>query len=431
MNFDPSALRGRLPGFTDRALDQHLALHAAGLGELGALQQQLAVDAGAPPAAAMALAPGDLRRTLDARICDLPLSLERGRLAAVLARLRGETTSRGLTFWPGFYLGSDDFWTADRATSVNLPWYLGSAETWALVAERRYLLTEEEVLRVLRHEYGHALLYAYEGWALPGWREAFGDFSAPYRDAYEPDAGAAPDFVTYLGRPGPNQLAHYAQKHADEDWAETFAFWLSGEDPATQGPGAQRKLELVARLVVDRGAFYGPQRVTAPGRREPYQQIAETVSDYLGERTGSAARLAAARRLPAALGAARLHGLHFANLAPPGQVPGLAVTQLATEARGGLAAWLAELRQAALAAQAWAVAAVDSDGGAPRLVTLALDDDLLPPVWPVLVLDCREHAYVADHGLGGKHLGLAAQLRCAHWGEVERRLQGVFLGWRP
>jgi len=417
-------LRG-LPGFSARAVDQHASLYEGHMVEVEHLRAALALEAGSPPPGALSLPPGELRRVLDTRIGDLALSLERGPMLQVLAQLRAETTARGLTFWPGFYLGSDDFWTTDRATSVNVPWYLGSAETWLLVAERRYLMTEADVLRILRHEYAHALLYAYEGWLQPGWREAFGDFQAPYRDAYVPDAAAAGDYVTYLGRPGPHQLAHYAQKHADEDWAETFAFWLAGGAPATQGPGAQRKLEAVARLVVDRGAFYGPPKVTAPGRREPYQEVSETVSDYLGERSAVSQRDAALRRLPAALGAARLHELHFGNLTQPGQPgPGPVLSSLLA-GRGPAGAWLAELRAAAVVARAWAVVAL-YDLGPGRLegyalTTLALDDDLLPPCRPILALDCREHAYQLDYGVAGKHLGLAAQLACVDWAEVDRR----------
>ena len=32
----------------------------------------------------------------------------------------------GITFVPAYYLGEDDFWTADRAVSVNIPWYLAN-----------------------------------------------------------------------------------------------------------------------------------------------------------------------------------------------------------------------------------------------------------------------------------------------------------------
>ena len=36
------------------------------------------------------------------------------------------------------------------------------------------------------------------------------------------------DYVRYLHRTG---MYHYAQKHPDEDWAETFAVWLDPEHP--------------------------------------------------------------------------------------------------------------------------------------------------------------------------------------------------------
>ena len=84
--------------------------------------------------------------------------------------------------------------------------------------------TREEVLMYLRHEAGHAINYAFELWRRRDWTQTFGDFRRPYRDVYNPNPWSR-DYVRYLHRAG---MYHYAQKHPDEDWAETFAVWLEG-----------------------------------------------------------------------------------------------------------------------------------------------------------------------------------------------------------
>jgi hypothetical protein len=75
----------------------------------------------------------------------------------------------------------------------------------------------------LRHEAGHAFNHAYELYRTPEWRKLFGSSRKPYRDDY-PFVPFSRDFVRYI--PG-----WYAQKHPDEDFAETFAVWL---DPASR-----------------------------------------------------------------------------------------------------------------------------------------------------------------------------------------------------
>ena len=78
-------------------------------------------------------------------------------------------------------------------------------------------------------------------------------------------------------------MYHYAQKHPDEDWAETFAVWLEG------GPWRRRyrdwqvalaKLEYVDRIIgIERTCRGSPSNVRL-GMRIPYTEIKETVADY-------------------------------------------------------------------------------------------------------------------------------------------------------
>ena len=71
----------------------------------------------------------------------------------------------------------------------------------------------------LRHEAGHAFNYAYALYRTPEWRDLFGPFRRPYRDDYRP-VPFSRRFVRHIA-------GWYAQKHPDEDFAETFAVWLT------------------------------------------------------------------------------------------------------------------------------------------------------------------------------------------------------------
>src|SRR5262252_5597483 len=218
------------------------------------------------------------QKLLATRICDLNLRPE-GTLAECVEEVIGELQRKGITFMPAFYLGDDDFWTADRAVSVNIPWYLANPTLWGLVNDHLFEYTREEVLMYLRHEAGHAINYAFELWRRKDWTQTFGDFRRPYRDVYTPTPWSR-DYVRYLHRAG---MYHYAQKHPDEDWAETFAVWLEG------GPWRRRyrdwqvalaKLEYVDRIVgIERACRGNPDNVRL-GMRIPYTEIKETVADY-------------------------------------------------------------------------------------------------------------------------------------------------------
>jgi len=219
------------------------------------------------------------QKLLATRICDLALRPE-GTLAECVEQVIGELRTKGMTFVPAYYLGDDDFWTADRAVSVNIPWYLANPTLWRLVNDHLFEYTREEVLMYLRHEAGHAINYAYEMWRRRDWTQTFGDFRRPYRDVYNPNPWSR-DYVRYLHRAG---MYHYGQKHPDEDWAETFAVWL---DPAghwrrryRDWQVASAKLEYVDRIMAIEGACRGSPTNVRLGMRVPYTDIKETVAEY-------------------------------------------------------------------------------------------------------------------------------------------------------
>src|SRR5262245_20575549 len=114
-----------------------------------------------------------LQKLLSTRICSLELTPQ-DVLAECLEQVQAELRAKGIAFVPSYYLGDDDFWTADRAISVNVPWYLANSVLWRLVNDHLFEYSRQEVLMYLRHETGHALNYAFELWRRRDWTETFG-----------------------------------------------------------------------------------------------------------------------------------------------------------------------------------------------------------------------------------------------------------------
>jgi hypothetical protein len=109
------------------------------------------------------------------------------------------------------------------------------------------------LMRILRHEAGHAIDSAYRLRRRRTWREVFGPASLPYPDTYRPRPGSR-RFVQHLG-------AWYAQAHPTEDFAETFAVWLKPNSPWRReylGWPAYVKLEYIDGLAAEFGAAKPP-----------------------------------------------------------------------------------------------------------------------------------------------------------------------------
>jgi len=85
---------------------------------------------------------------------------------------------------------------------------------------------------------GHVVNYAYRLHERKEWVERFGPMNKPYEEEYRPRPFSR-EYVHHL--PG-----WYAQKNPDEDWAETFAVWmtpgLNWREQYGKWPGALRKL---------------------------------------------------------------------------------------------------------------------------------------------------------------------------------------------
>lgn len=156
---------------------------------------------------------------LDKPISELGLKLEGSRVERLAQRLLRELERKGIRRWkPSFYL-TDEWGCPSGQPIIGIPFYLADSRVAAVERQVNDLEDDRESMMYLRHEAGHAYNYAYRLYATPEWRERFGPYRRPYRDHYRPQPFSK-SFVRHIA-------GWYAQKHPDEDFAETFAVWLT------------------------------------------------------------------------------------------------------------------------------------------------------------------------------------------------------------
>jgi hypothetical protein len=156
---------------------------------------------------------------LGQRISDLGLSISGSRVERLLEQLYRELSDKGIRFRPPAYL-SDQWGCPDGTPLIGIPFYLADPRLERIEEEMAMSVeSDAEAMRYLRHEAGHAFNYAFHLYDRPEWQAIFGSFARPYRDRYRADPFSR-DYVRHI-------LGWYAQKHPDEDFAETFAVWLT------------------------------------------------------------------------------------------------------------------------------------------------------------------------------------------------------------
>jgi|TARA_B110000305_G_C19418443_1_gene629401 hypothetical protein len=212
---------------------------------------------------------------LDWRICDLGLELKGTPLEAPIGRLYDELAARNLRVKPHCWL-SEEWFSPDAIPGIAIPFYLAHPRLKRL--ERSQILeveggTNAECLRLLRHESGHALQHAFRLHRRKKWRELFGSSTEPYPDYYRPNPGSR-RYVVHLPH-------WYAQSHPDEDFAETFAVWLT---PGSRwrrkymGWPALQKLRYVDQLMHELAGQSPPVRSRA--KPDPVHRIKTTLGDH-------------------------------------------------------------------------------------------------------------------------------------------------------
>jgi hypothetical protein len=201
-------------------------------------------------------------------IRDLGLTIEGTRLEPILEEFRCELAAAGFRrLTPRFYL-STEWGVPFETVAIAIPFYLARTELQEMHAERTGHVEgcdREDILRYLRHEMGHVVNYAYRLYDDAEWEALFGSMSEPYQDDYRP-VPFSQKHVRHL--PG-----WYAQKHPDEDWAETFAVFIT--------PGLDWHSEYATRPEVLAKLEYCERTVHALLDREPM-----VVDDELDEDVG-------------------------------------------------------------------------------------------------------------------------------------------------
>lgn len=181
---------------------------------------------------------------LGKRISELGLDIRGTRVERLVAQLYDELASKGLAFRPPVYL-SDQWGCPDGTPLIGVPFYLVDERLERIEAEMSASVEDDdEAMRYMRHEAGHAVNYAFAFYDQSDWKTTFGAFSKPYRERYRADPFSR-EYVRHI-------LGWYAQKHPDEDFAETFAVWLTpGLDWRADYAGwpALKKLEYVDRVM--------------------------------------------------------------------------------------------------------------------------------------------------------------------------------------
>jgi hypothetical protein len=214
---------------------------------------------------------------LGRKISGLGLTVRGSRVERLVDALYGELAGHGIAFHPPVYL-SDQWGCPDGTPIIGVPFYLVDEKLERIEAEMSAGIEDDtEAMRYMRHECGHAINYAFRLYERPEWRSTFGPFSRPYRERYRADPFSR-EYVRHI-------LGWYAQKHPDEDFAETFAVWLTpNRDWRTEYAGwpALAKLEYVDRVMHE----IGPRTPSAPLPGEddlPVESMHYTLAEHDAE----------------------------------------------------------------------------------------------------------------------------------------------------
>ncbi|MBP9899898.1 MAG: hypothetical protein KBH45_00455 [Verrucomicrobia bacterium] len=184
---------------------------------------------------------------LEKKISQLGLKLDVPPIQPLVQQLYAELSQKGLAFHPPCHIG-DEWFVPVGIPAIFIPFFLTHDRLRHL--ERKIILevegeTPEWFMKLIRHEAAHAYAYAYQVFRKRKWQRAFGLSSAEETPSFYRPRPYSRSFVVHLDD-------WYAQSHPDEDFAETFAVWLTpGLEWRTryQDWKALQKLEYVDELM--------------------------------------------------------------------------------------------------------------------------------------------------------------------------------------
>lgn len=202
---------------------------------------------------------------LEKRISQLGLKLEGTELQPLVQKLYDELSQKGLAFHPPCHVG-DEWFVPVGIPAIFVPFFLTHDRLKRL--ERKMMLevegeTPEWFMKLIRHEAAHAYAYAYQVFKKKKWQRTFGLTSTEETPQFYRPRPYSRSYVVHLDD-------WYAQSHPDEDFAETFAVWLTPEmnwRERYKDWKALQKLEYVDELMRSIG--------TQPPIHQPPYRVAE------------------------------------------------------------------------------------------------------------------------------------------------------------
>ena len=158
---------------------------------------------------------------LNLQFRELDLQIQGTELALRIEQIYSELAARNLSFRPHFWL-SDEWFTPDGIPGVAIPFYLAhprlasssSRRCWKSRAATPSGACGSCATRPATRSTTRSTFAAPERR-----RELFGSSRKPYPESYTPKPYSK-NFVLHLD-------SWYAQSHPDEDFAETFAVWMT------------------------------------------------------------------------------------------------------------------------------------------------------------------------------------------------------------
>jgi putative zinc-binding metallo-peptidase len=214
-------------------------------------------------------------KLLQLRLKDLKVTVEGTWLERRLRDLYDELAERGLRIRPHAWI-SNEWFSPDDTPGIAIPFYLAHPRLMRL--ERKMIIDVEggtvpECMRILRHEAGHVLQVSYQLQRRHRWQELFGRSSTRYPRYYRPNP-ASRRYVYHLP-------LWYAQSHPDEDFAETFAVWLTPRSNWRRryaGWPALKKLEYVDELMAEIAAE--KPVLTRRLHVDPLSRLTQTLAEH-------------------------------------------------------------------------------------------------------------------------------------------------------
>ena len=208
----------------------------------------------------------------------LPLKKSGLPIHNAIQKIKKELIAKGIQMEPVFWI-SKEWFCPDGVCGVAIPFYLFNPSLQRMEKENTGLVegeTYDQILKLLRHEIGHAFENLYGTRQFVERKKVFGSSnSKPYPSSYEPQLYSQ-KYIKHLGEA-------YAQSHPDEDFAETFAVWMSQslvkiKRTYKKYPQQLEKLLAVERIVteaISRGAL-------ASCKFNPFEPL-NTLNDSLAQ----------------------------------------------------------------------------------------------------------------------------------------------------